>query len=148
MQTAAEYAQNIRARIEKLNNERPKEVLRIASDLIAQVELRIQTSGTNFSGGRFIDYTPDYAKKRQNEGYQVGYVDFTVTGALWASMLPRVTKQGETLVEIEVKPSTADNQTKLNGQFRKRGNILLPSQSEIDNTKDANLQRIKKALGI
>lgn len=141
------------AKLERANREldanREAETLRITFDLMAQVKNRIQTSGTDYQGAMFPPYTPSYAKYgRVKMGYQIRYVDFTRDGRLWASIEPFTRKKTVDVVEFEVAPRDSENQDKLNGQYAKRGNILLPSESEIEAARQANNIRITKYLNL
>lgn len=145
---ARDYIRNLRARLEALEAARPAETLRITLDLVALVKLRVQTRGENFRETPFAPYTSGYARQRAKAGYQVGYVDFTRTGRLWASVRPEVVKNepGRTLIQVTAR--TADDQDKLRGARRKRGNILLPSEKEIEIARRSNRERIRKHLKI
>lgn len=111
---------------------RQKTALITALDLIALVKLRIQTEGRDANNQSFVPYTLPYAKDRQNFGAQTGFVDFTRTGRMWASIRPEIIEDTIEKTVVEIKSRTAEGQAKLNGQFKKRGNILLPTNEEIE----------------
>jgi hypothetical protein len=115
-------------------------------DVIALVKLRL-ASGENKDGGRFSDYSTLYAQKRANSGLQTEFKDFNVSGRLYASILPEAVEReqpGETQVDIIVKGE--DNENKVAGQFKRDGNIIEPSESEISDTVDAwSKRRINRA---
>ena len=143
--TADEYKRNLREARLRLAAERPREALRITLDLMALVKLRIQTSGRDSNERRFAPYTGQYAKYgRQRKGYQSQYVDFTRTGRLWASVVPRVARNTSAATEILVAPRDAENAAKLAGQVAKRGNILIPTEQELEAARAANLERIAR----
>lgn len=145
--TPDEFIAKLERAKRELDTNREAETLRITFDLMAQVKNRIQTSGTDYQGAMFPPYTPDYAKYgRVKMGYQIRYVDFTRDGRLWASIQPFTVKKTVDVVEFEVAPRDSENQDKLNGQYAKRGNILLPSESEIEAARQANNLRITKYL--
>ena len=145
--TAEEYKAKLRQALRELDANREAETLRITFDLMAQVKNRIQTSGTDYTGAMFPPYTPSYAKSgRVKMGYQIRYVDFTRQGRLWASIFPIADKKTESAVGFSVRPRDSENQDKLNGQFAKRGNILLPSKDEIAVAQEANNRRVQKYL--
>lgn len=146
--TARDFSATLRTRIAALNANRAAEVLRITFDLLALVKLRIQTSGENFREAQFPPYTRQYANRRAKAGYQVGYVDFTVSGDLWRNVRPEVIANTDTITEVEVTARDSGNQNKLRGAVEKRGNILLPSQREIALAGEANRERIRKYLTI
>ena len=147
--TPDEFIAKIQRAQRELDANREAETLRITFDLMAQVKDRIQTSGTDYQGAMFPPYTPSYAKYgRVKMGYQIRYVDFTRDGRLWASIQPFTVKKTVDVVEFEVAPRDSENQDKLNGQYAKRGNILLPSEKEIEAARQANNDRITKYLNL
>lgn len=133
---------------QNLVNDRENEALRIAFDQLALTKLRIQTKGQNFNEQPFLPYVPAYAKERQAAGYQVGYVDFTRTGRMWAAVRPRV--ESSSIFSATVIIEGADQRSKdiIAGASKKRGNILQPSKSEIEFVRQANIQRVLKAFRI
>ena len=144
--TSEEFIARTRQQLAMLNANRPAETLKLALDLKALVQLRIQTSGRSASGSRFAPYTPAYSLTRKNKGRQAGYVDFTDTGRMWNSIRPQVINSDETTTTIMVRASNGGDQAKLDGQARKRGNILTPSQDEINIAIQANNERVRKYL--
>lgn len=144
--------ENLLARIRQIKsnliNDRENEALRIAFDQLALTKLRIQTKGQNFNEQPFAPYVPAYAKERQAAGYQVGYVDFTRTGRMWAAVRPRV--ESSSIFSATVVIEGADQRSKdiIAGAAKKRGNILQPSKSEIEFVRQANRERVLKAFRI
>lgn len=144
--------ENLIARIRQIKqnlvNDRENEALRIAFDQLALTKLRIQTKGQNFNEQPFAPYVPAYAKERQAAGYQVGYVDFTRTGRMWAAVRPRV--ESSSIFSATVVIEGADQRSKdiIAGAAKKRGNILQPSKSEIEFVRQANRERVLKAFRI
>ncbi len=145
----SEFIQLYRARLDNLRSNRGEDVLTIAADLTAVVQLRIQSSGEDFQGSQYPGYTPNYAKYgRRALGYQAEYVDFTRTGRMWANIQPYLLNETESSVEVEITARDQDSQDKLRGQVDKRGNILRPSDDELQEVAEANRERIRKRLGI
>jgi len=145
--TPDQYIAKIRQVQRDIEANREADTLRITFDLIAQVKERIQSGGTDSFNRSFAPYTPDYAKYgRTKMGYQSRYVDFTRQGRLWASIVPVTDKKSKDAVGFTVKPRDSENQAKLDGQFAKRGNILLPTAGEIAIAEEANNLRIQKYL--
>lgn len=122
----------------------PVECLAIANDIKALIALRIQTSGLNYEENPFPGYTPQHIKTRQKEGYQVEYVDFTMTGELWNNIQPYVRESNERYTIVDITAKRADLQKRLRGFVGKRGNILSLAQSEIDLLRQLNAQRVLK----
>jgi len=144
MPTARQWVQDRIEAMRRLRENRPAETLRIAFDLNAAVQLRIQTRGQNFQERSFPPYTPGYAKRRAKAGFQVGYVDFTRTGRLWASVQPQLVQDTAEKTVVVTTARTPRDQDKLRGARRKRGNILQPSQKELDLANAANEERLLK----
>ena len=119
----------------------------IAHDAKALVKKRVQSSGTNSEGQQFAPYNTAYAKYGRNaKGYQSEYVDFTRTGRMLGSLLPRVVSETDMRVIVEVVPRDDENRRKLAGQFKTRGNILALSTDEIKILNDTNARRIKNEI--
>lgn len=146
--TAREFIQEYKERIRQMSDNRARDAMEIAFLAEAQRKLRIQTQGQDFEGADFAPYTPRYAESRAKAGYQVEYVDFTRTGRLMANTLPEVIEQTDTDATIEVTARDPENQNKLRGAVRKRGNIVQWSQREIALALEANRERLRKYLGI
>lgn len=145
--SSKKYKAQIRAAIKKLNDERPREALRIVQDLSTLIKLRIQGSGENAEGSPFEAYTPQYSiYGRQRQGYQSEYVDFTRTGRLFASVQPQIIEAEKTRTIVTLEPTGQENILKAAGQVRKRGNILTPSKEEIDIARGANNDRVIKII--
>ena len=148
---AKDFAATYKARIELMQRNRPKEVVIIAAELKAQVQFRIQSTGTDFTGAAFVGYSPAYAKTRKERGRQTAKVDFTVTGQLWNNIHPVAIENTETSTTVEVGAQDAGNRQKLFGALTQpkadpRGKILQPSRSEIALAGEANQRRIAKYL--
>ena len=141
-----------KAHLLKIRDEILKEVIsdahKIALDAKALVKLRIQTTGTDSKGAQFLPYNPIYAKTgRRDKGYQSTRVDFTRTGRMLGSLHTKTENRRGALVRVKVIPRGADNEKKLAGQYKKRGNILAVSDKELSILKKtANDRLIKKIL--
>lgn len=127
----------LKARILSTQGQR---ALVVAFDLSALIKLRIQTSGENSQNAPFAPYTPFTVRDRKKKGYQVGYVDFTQTGQLWASVGPRLVSDGNGLAVVVIESRNQRGKDILTAAQPKRGNILLPSQDEIKFAQDAYIQ--------
>ena len=143
IQRAIQRIQQIKA---DLIANREADVLRIALDQLALTKLRIQTRGQAYTGAPFPPYVPAYARERKKAGYQIGYVDFTRTGRLWAGIVPVIVASNVFSATVEVRPSDKRGEDILKGAEKKRGNIVRPSAAEIELTRKANRERIKKYL--
>lgn len=145
---ANEFVAEWRAKLSNLRNNRQKDAIEIANNLAALIKLRIQSEGKDFLGQPFAPYTNSYENFRQSEGYQIDYVDFTVTGRLMANVQPRVTEEGEGSIKIVIGATDQENRNKLLGAVKKRGNILQPSASELREVRNLNRSRLQRWLGI
>ena len=125
---------------QRLAEERPNQVLTIALDSIALVKTRIQSSGTDSSGSQFAGYVPSYEKKKRESGFQTDFFDFTVRGRGWANIIPKVVEDGNGKTSVEISGGNQLTRNKLLGQVKKRGNILLNSQDEIDAIRNVCFQ--------
>ena len=145
--TPEEFAQRLDQVKTIIIANRQTDALKIAADLKALIQLRIQTSGNDSQGQRFSPYTTAYAKYGRNaQGYQSEYFDFTRTGRAFSNISPQVTDQSRNITVVQVTGRSNETLLKLAGQVKKRGNILTPSSSEIDITSKANAQRILKYI--
>ena len=138
-------------RINQQAAERVQLVLGLSTDLVALIRLRIQRSGLNSLGVPFTPYSDQYAKRREKKGLQSRIVDFTDTGRMLGSLQPFVLRQLEGTTEVVIKASNETQQRKLNFQIDKpkrgpRGNILLPTQREIDFLSTKYFEAIQKYL--
>jgi len=148
---AKDFSATYRARMVAMQQNRPKEVLIIASELKAQVQFRIQSTGTDFTGAAFVGYSPAYAKTRKARGRQTANVDFTASGQLWNNIRPVVIENTETSTTVEIGAQDAGNRAKLFSALTKpagspRGKIVQPSAKEIALAQQANQRRIAKYL--
>jgi len=142
--TPREAADDYARRFAEMSANRDRDALNIALEVKALVQLRIQTTGQNFDEVLFSPYTAQYAKNRQKAGYQTEYVDFTRSGNLWANVRPEVIESTEVKSVVEITARDDRNQVKLQGAVKKRGNILLVSQSEADLIAQLNQQRVQR----
>lgn len=125
---------------------REREVLTLAGDQIALIKLRLQTEGVNAQRQPWIPYTSDYAKRRAKDGYQVKFVDFTITGRTLASIVPIVVNSNLLSTTVEIRPGSDETRAIIAGLNNKRPGILDPSQDEIRILREGNIARILKYL--
>lgn len=145
---ARDLANQIRRNVEALRNNREQELKIIGSDLAALIKLRIQGSGKNYLNQPFSPYTSGYAAQRQKRGRQIGYVDYTDTGRMWASVYPDVDGNGAKATVV-ISAHGVDNIRKVQNAETKRGDLILrPSQDELDLAAKANEARVRKYLAI
>jgi hypothetical protein len=131
-----------------LIDNREREVILIALDQLALTKLRIQREGKDFNESAFAPYTDAYKKERGAAGYQIGYVDFTRTGRLWANIQPRISQSDVFSATVVIEGSEQRSKDIVRGAAKKRGNILQPSKAEIEFTRQANRRRVLRAFGL
>ena len=126
-----ERAAYYRRLLTTLNQTRDEDAIKAGFNAAALVKARVQRSGENYLGEQFSPYTQDYAKYgRTAKGYQDAYVDFTRTGQLMKSIGVEVSDRGKDFTTVAIRPDNPIDQKKVDGAFKKRGNILLLSEKE------------------
>jgi hypothetical protein len=140
--------QTIRQIKHDLEANREADATRIVLDQIALTKLRVQTKGESASGAAFAPYVPPYSKERKKAGYQVGYVDFTRTGRMWAAVRPVTVSVSVFSATIGVQGADQRAKDIIAGAYPKRGNITEPSREEIELSRKANQDRVKKYFQI
>jgi len=140
------YIVELKRRKALLQANRRKECEKMILDAKALVQLRIQTAGEDANGNQFDDYNPIYGRRKRIDFPKNKFFDFTRTGEAWRSMIPITVEETATTIQIDLLPRDQKNRDKLNGQFKKRGNILLLSAEEIRILQEANLERILKYM--
>ena len=96
-----EFINRLQAVRDEIIKNRPDNIQRIASDVLALTKRRIQQRGENSEGEQFEAYDPIYAiKGRSDQGYQNQIVDFTRTGQMFNSIraFPVSSNDAETIV--------------------------------------------------
>lgn len=122
----------LKARFEEAGRAEAEDALNAGLSLTAAMKSRVQQEGLNSEEKPFEDYTPQYAKRRAKDGYQVGYVDFTRTNQTLGSTGPAIVEASPGRVVVEIKPRTAEGQLRVNGAFAKRGSIIANTPEEIN----------------
>jgi hypothetical protein len=119
----------------------------MATDGLTLTKGRVQRSGQDAEGDSFAPYNPIYAKYgRLAQGYQAQYVDFTRRGRMWASIKPTIEDAEPGRVTVVIASDNSEDQTKLNGQFKKRGNILRWDKQTIEAVRAANNMRVDQLV--
>ena len=125
-----------------------QDMLAAGFDLSALIKLRIQTSGQNFKGEQLPYYTPFSVRKRKEKGYQVGYVDYTQTGQLWASVGPLLVSEGGGATKVVIESRNQRGKDILDKAVPKRGNLLQPSADELKTAQEIYKQKRISRLNI
>lgn len=116
----------------------------IALDQIALTKLRLQQTGTDSKGQKFEGYTEGYKAERKEAGFQVGFVDFTRRGRTLGSIHPVVVESSIFAATVKLEASDEQSRAILRGLSIKRGNILQPSEKELQILRLVNRKRIAK----
>jgi hypothetical protein len=148
-----DYIERIKQARERLISNRQSESLQIAQDILALVQYRVQSTGTNYLSASFAPYSQQRTQQRQQRGRQTRYVDFTDTGELWRSIAPRISANSESATEVTIDARDTRNKEKLDKALiqprqNPRGNILMLSSDDIDDLTAAHGARIAKYLSI
>jgi len=138
--------QQIRQLKSDLLRTQAQRVLAIAFDVSALIKLRIQTRGENSQNEKLPYYTPFTVRSRKAQGYQVGFVDYTQTGQLWASVGPRVISEGSGKVSVVIESRNQRGKDILIKAVPKRGNLLLASEEELKIAQEAYTRSIETLL--
>ena len=145
--TSGELKRNINLFLDNyFRSDRESIALRISKDLKAQVQLRIQTGGLNNQGRPFESYVPSYQKTRKKKGFQPFYFDMTRSGEYWADVKEEIVNSTPNEVTVQIGPTRQNNIDKALGQVEKRGNILLPSDDELELAFEAWVESIFNRL--
>ena len=139
--TVDDAENRLKSALAQLAETQVRDCLLTTLDMIAFVKLRLAEGGGNSRGGAFTDYSPIYGKVRKEKGLQVAFKDFNVTGQLYASIKPEVKAVSLGVVEVDIIPRGIDNNDKVRGQLKRDGNILYPTEAEIDDAIQAHTQR-------
>lgn len=121
-------------------------MLSIAFDVSALIKLRIQTRGENSQNQKLPYYTPFTVKSRKAQGYQVGYVDYTQTGQLWASVAPRLLSDGGGRCSVVIESRNQRGKDIFDKAVPKRGNLLVASAEELKIAQEAYTRSIERVL--
>ena len=138
--------QQIRQLKSDLLRTQAQRVLAIAFDVSALIKLRIQTRGENSQNEKLPYYTPFTVRSRKAQGYQVGFVDYTQTGQLWASVGPRLISEGDGKVSAVIESRNQRGKGILDKAVPKRGNLLLASEEELKIAQDAYTRGLENLL--
>lgn len=138
--------QQIRQLKSDLLRTQAQRVLAIAFDVSALIKLRIQTRGENSQNEKLPYYTPFTVRSRKAQGYQVGYVDYTQTGQLWASVGPRLISEGDGKISVVIESRNQRGKDILIKAVPKRGNLLLASEEELKIAQEAYTRSLENLL--
>lgn len=162
--------------IKKLSSEREKNAMIYANELIALINDRLESKGTNAEGVKFPGYSekplawdtavkiimesnrPSAAKSikpgktsykdlRKLIGLPVDRRTHVFTGNMLKSIRPEVIKNDEATTIIKIKPASKELQDRINqNSKRMKINLLKPSDEEVEFLNEANRQRIMNIL--
>lgn len=107
-------------------------MVELAQDAIALIKARVVGRGVNPEGEKYRDYTPKYRKYKTKKGKYRGFVDFSFSTRMWAS-IKLVSSESQLKLGIaKVTATTTFEQDKLNWNTGSRGVILGLADFERD----------------
>jgi hypothetical protein len=111
------------------------------SALLGSAKKRKELEWRTVGGKRLAILPGGYKKVRELEGRQTNHVDFSVTNDMWND-INVISKQGDHQRGVAIIGARQETEKrKLEGNTKRRGNILDLSRQEIDQLKkDYNLQ--------
>lgn len=151
-----QYITQLEGVIARLRSDAPDLAVGFASDIIANVQERIQTQGTSAKGTALKAYTQGYLKFKKNpKAYKrgndlglgsnryTGKTDYTLTGRMWSDIRPlRVEGDGKS-IRVIMGAQKTENRKKLEGLMKRDGvSPLKPNENEIAIGEDNLKQRI------
>ena len=139
--TVDDAENRLKSALAQLAETQVQDCLLTTLDMIAFVKLRLAEDGGRADGSDFTFYSVKHSITRTNKGLQIAYKDFNMTGQLYASIKPEVKAVSLGVVEVDIIPRGIDNNDKVRGQLKRDGNILYPTEAEIDDAIQAHTQR-------
>ena len=106
-------------------------MLEVAQDANASLQNRIINTGYNAENRLFPPYSERYAKKRQSEGRQTGFVDFAFSGRMWSSVQVVSSPEEHKKGHARISTLSQEQMDKLSGNTEKKGTILDLNEEEI-----------------
>lgn len=141
----SDFLNQFRSNVDKFRSQRNDLLLGAVLDTKALIQFRIQSEGRNSELIDFDPYTPAYqrSKEKFSPNARSGIVDFTVSGRLWRNIKAFIVEESPERIIIELRADNELDQVKLNSFLKKWGNILTPSQEEIDMLAQVQLSRLE-----
>lgn len=129
----------------QLPTEAMKQAVIAAEESTAVIQRRIQSTGTSSTGDPFIDYTPQYKKRKIKQGRYRGVVDYTNTGRMWNNT-GVVEKQVGKKSTVKVGGRSKETVDKLKGNTEYRGEVLALAKNEQALIKQVYFQHMEDVL--
>lgn len=143
--TLGQFVAELDRIIMRLKADMPDIAVGYASDCIANVQERIQMTGTGSDGARLRAYTIAYEKFKKNpqktkrgrdlglgSSRYTGKVDYTLTGRMWADIRPLSVQSNGYNIRVLMGARKKENIDKLRGLYnRDKKNPIAPSDEEI-----------------
>lgn len=119
-------------------------MLDVASTANTRMQTRIITTGYNAENRMFEPYSKRYAKFREKEGRQTGFVDFSFSGRMWSSVQV-VSSEGEHAKGIaRISARSDEHMKKLSGNTERKGTILDLNEKEVEEVRSVMENRLVK----
>ena len=106
-------------------------MLQVAQDANASLQNRIINTGYNAENRLFPAYSDRYARKRQKEGRQTGFVDFAFSGRMWSSVQVVSSPEEHKKGHARISTLSQEQMDKLTGNTERKGTILDLNDEEI-----------------
>ena len=137
-----DFANSIRLALQALNDTRERESIIIGQELTALIRRRVQNEKVNSEGDIFGFYSPAWAKVREDNNLPTEAKDFTFTGEMWrdTGVLAADNTNASTTVVIGGQTQRAIELLAFNSE--RDGNLLAPSDEEIQFVTDAHEERV------
>lgn len=120
-------ADQIRAFLSDLRDNRADEALTAGNDINALMKRRTINEGETPEGGTFGTYSDSYQRLREKKGYTdppYPNVNFSFTNRMWDNIKPRVVEENENSVVIQIAPNQTFEIDKLRWNSERFGEIV------------------------
>lgn len=87
-----------------------------------------------------------YKKFRELNGLQSGFVDFSFSGRMWANIKIKSDQSEHNQGIVRIGATTEEDNKKLEGNTKRRGDILKLSKSEIENINHSFAMNITQSI--
>lgn len=171
-----DFATRLKLLIEDLNASREEDSIKVAVDLSAGIRKRVSNDKVNADGTPFGQYSNallprwffygksrtngadqkvrsgnyflSYAEFREINGLQSGDIDFLFTGEMWKNTGVVLVENNTDTCLVQIGGQTQRSQDILKWQEPKHGNIIEPSEKEINDVRSAHLERVNNKINL
>ena len=119
---------------------------RIASSKEKRKELKWVTIKRGDKNIRLFELPQGYKQYRELHGKQTGFVDFSFSGRMWSNIKIKSDQSEHNSGIVRIGATTEEDNKKLEGNTKRRGDILKLSKSEIENIKSSFAMNITQSI--